>query len=1275
MAQDIDLGKISITPKGSWTQTTAVEYNDIWKYKAGKFLALKDSIGIVPVDDGINWYELSTQGLSAYQVAQQEGYVGTIADWLASLRQPAIDAAAVAISAVATINTRYLTEIEVAKQQLANSVEDAVVDKVVRPVSISAKESKAGSFTMGGDDVDIYERSITLDALPKTVGETKTYTVADEPLGYGLYLNVESFVATGGKSLTGSFFNTYYEIVEFTIDANLNSLVTVRCIKAVNVDVKGILHLQYCKFYGDIVEFDIALPSSVNKQLVTLEFPKLKFNKKMAFSYITDDSYSIYQYIFAAINKRKVITDFGSYFFHYGMDDSSHAGYVNPSPLQCSDGGGIKRRYATTVACWPKKLKDQSIGQNVGPNWLWMSEKEFKFFRDFGFMVGYHDLEGYTANTLTQASFDECVNATAAIFNEYVGMTPKLMIEPNGDHNYIHLSKGNDIIQCITAQSGDVSIKKVYPFKTGFTLDKNSVSIERLFAYGSDLSSSNDHPQYAQDLLTALASFNSTTNKDSIYWLIGSAHRSSHWESVLFETIYNLYGDQGLDNLWLPTLDEMYEYWFMTTNTIPVKTITDTGVHYKLYIPKMPNFFYRDLSVLLSGISRTEGVSLSSGNNVYGSSLGISDGKLLVNVNFDEKLLARAEKYVSDFETNYNQKYVYDDAYYFVQQLKPGLKEGYLARLNVWVSPPVFSSMSINSGQSTSKEKLVTLALAYSGQAPTEYLASENEDFSTAAWKPYASTVQFELSEGFNLKTIYVKLRNIYGSSAVKLAQITFVQPDLVFHGIVINNGNEKTTDETVSVKFNYTGYPAFYWLSENASFAGAQKLPFVGDTVSFKLSSGYGNKTVYAKLDDNITVSQAASDSIELIDAASAILNSIQINNGDGFTASGTVQVLLNTLNEVTKYKLGTAPDLSAVPWINLTGNPVLFNSGLLQGALTVYAQVANEYSQSEIKNASITVVQPVILSSMQLASGAANFSGFTVPVSFQLSQGAATHYRLAESSATLATKEWLTISEAVTYTFTGTGDKILYGQVKNQVGQSSVVSDSVVIKEPPVSAVVCLNTGTLVTVANTIIYPVTSVGDTINVFRLVPHTSYSRLQFKSKANATLPWYVELNTTYYAANTETAGSGAAMSTLSNFFPALSGNTGVYPDEYLAIPYCSPSASNNGANKGRIVLTLPPGTYEIKLLMSVASGASVTDSGTSNLRANCFYSIYEGSTLRATTVVGPEGFTGINNVNFNAEMTFTVESSERGNINLYAYNNGTGSYRPSLNLFEIIKLN
>ena len=209
---------------------------------------------------------------------------------------------------------------------------------------------------MGNDDVNIYERAVNLNSLPVTKGESKDYIIADEPLGYGLYFSVESFSATTGRGLTSNFFNFNYQITGYSINDNLQSTVTIECIKAVTENINAVLNFRYCKFYGDVVEFDVTLPDSINKANVNLTIPPLKFNKKLIFSYITDDSYSIYQYIFAPINKRRIVRKFGSdsspysYYYHYGMEGKSNfEQYVKEAItptnfLQCNDGCGVDRK-------------------------------------------------------------------------------------------------------------------------------------------------------------------------------------------------------------------------------------------------------------------------------------------------------------------------------------------------------------------------------------------------------------------------------------------------------------------------------------------------------------------------------------------------------------------------------------------------------------------------------------------------------------------------------------------------------------------------------------------------------------------------------------------------------------------------------------------------------------------------------------------------------------------------------------------------------------------
>lgn len=1161
---------------------------------------------------------------------------------------------------------------------LDDKIDQSVNNRLSKPLTISLSETKAGTYSIGGETLDIYEKSIRLLSLPRTVGDTKEYIVSEEPLGFGTYLNIESFVASTGKGLDKEFFNFNYEITRFYINSSMQSCIVIRCKTTVSENVNGLLHIQYCKFFGDVIEFDITVPNSINKENISLEIPPLKYNKKMAFSYITDDSYSIYQYIFSVINKRLTMRKFGTeagatYNWHLGMEGKSKYDqymltepYRNENFLQCTDGAGIKHRYATTVSCWGDKLKDQTIGQDVDMYWPWMSEKEFKFYFDFGFMCAYHDLIGYDKDNInTQEEFDKCVNDTASLFKEYVGIVPKLMVEPNGDHKYITFSKENSTIQVITAQSGDSSIKLVYPFKPGYTLDKNDVTIQRIFAYGSDLNNDNDNPGYSQDLLNRLSQFNSSSDKSSIYWLIGSAHRGSHWESALINNIHKLYGDIGNDSLWFPTLEEMYEYWYMKMNTVSIKTITDTGVHYKMYVPKGANFFFRDMSVLISGISNINGVSVRSSDNVYGTSYAMNDGKLLVNLDFNKSLIEKAEKYLSIFEADHLADYNYDNALYFIQKLKDGVRESYETRLNKYSSPPTLDSVIINNGDATTKNKVVSIKITYSGTGATHYMVSENSDFSGASWIAYSSEFSYTLSDGFDEKTVYVKLKNPYGDSSVMSSKITYEEPDLVLNSIVLNNGDSTTSNRSIKVKFNYTGFPTHYMISESPSFAGGTWIAYSSNDIDFQLSEGYSSKTIYAKMKGNLNESSSKSSTIELVDTTTAILNSIVINNGNEYSDSSTVSVKLNITNEATKYKIGKKSNLSDCPdWITLSGTTVSYTSGVTNGTLTLYAKVANDVSESDIKSDDIIIMLPVEITGLTIANGAESFEGKTVPVSFTISEGVPDKYRLSESELT-NDDEYIDWSDNITYKFSSAGSKTLYGQVSNPMSESSIVSSSIEILEGAISAILGFNG----TKNNTVDYNEIN-GEVFNQIAPSDYASYSSYKLKSVSGDTLPWYVNLNTSKYPKTDVFIEKG---------FGCFVGNStatdGEYPVSQFLQCLKAKGKSGDGFVKLRVSLTLPKGSYNIKILYSPES-ANLIDN---TFRPICHYGIYQGDTRIASAGVSPndDTFTGAGNNTWNSELNFSLSETSDISVSGYLEGDGIPQYagsRPGFNLLKITKL-
>ena len=206
----------------------------------------------------------------------------------------------------------------------------------------------------------------------------------------------------------------------------------------------------------------------------------------------------------------------------------------------------------------------------------------------------------------------------------------------------------------------------------------------------------------------------------------------------------------------------------MTTYGLHSKTVYTDRIHYKLYLPCLKNSWFKSVSCLLDGISSLSGVTVVSSSNCNGTSYGISDNKLLINLDFNSDLLTKAEKYVSIFENNPQKEYAYDDAVYFTQLLKTGIKESFQNRIDALVGSPVLTSFSINSGNTDTYNNLVNLSIGYSGTTPTHYMVSQLSDFSDGQWISFTTGATYSFTQSsYGTKTLYCKIKNNFGESLV----------------------------------------------------------------------------------------------------------------------------------------------------------------------------------------------------------------------------------------------------------------------------------------------------------------------------------------------------------------------------------------------------------------------------------------------------------------------------------------------------------------------------
>lgn len=75
------------------------------------------------------------------------------------------------------------------------------------------------------------------------------------------------------------------------------------------------------------------------------------------------------------------------------------------------------------------------------------------------------------------------------------------------------------------------------------------------------------------------------------------------------------------------------------------------------------------------------------------------------------------------------------------------------------VIPPTISNMLINNGEQKTAESIVSISFDSNGSA-VFYRISESPDFLNAPWKPIEPDITFQLSSGFEKKTVYLQLKN-----------------------------------------------------------------------------------------------------------------------------------------------------------------------------------------------------------------------------------------------------------------------------------------------------------------------------------------------------------------------------------------------------------------------------------------------------------------------------------------------------------------------------------
>ncbi|MDD6210909.1 MAG: glycosyltransferase [Bacteroidales bacterium] len=436
-------------------------------------------------------------------------------------------------------------------------------------------------------------------------------------------------------------------------------------------DIKGNFH----------IEISILKTKAPANFEVTL--PRLKYNKKFAYSFTGDDTYaSIYRKGFMSIlnapyldlrKNESILNPFKPNQFLSYTD-----GCGNIIPFKLGVAVQIFHKYGLIIPSFSalKTFKSEYLTWN-----------EINIFSDFGCGV-YNHGGGFLADMFKMCAFS--LSEGQHLMKRYSNVQPKVMIRPDGNNRYIEAALENPDFHIYTSEKSDDS---TYPF---INLQDSFLNLEHYIQYRTCLDGYNFDQMKAR-----IDSLANASNENNAPWMHDFVHLIAKKPvqgvdekdvNRYFKYINETYGSKGNDQIWFASVDEVYEYWYLREHTkITQKEHGDTLIiQLNGYIPD--DFIHKTLTVQLKPIppSTTKNIKNIEIDGAVTSNYCINDKDIILTLNLSNRIFVLAEKYLSIAEkipTNYN----LSNASYFVNTIPTMWQSKFKTRLDSLMHQNIFN--------------------------------------------------------------------------------------------------------------------------------------------------------------------------------------------------------------------------------------------------------------------------------------------------------------------------------------------------------------------------------------------------------------------------------------------------------------------------------------------------------------------------------------------------------------------------------------------------------
>lgn len=408
-----------------------------------------------------------------------------------------------------------------------------------------------------------------------------------------------------------------------------------------------------------VTEITIQTGQEIAENNIKVSIPPLKYNKSLLFLLTQDDcKHAAYSCTWAAIQGRPLSKGYYYDVRHYLAGDLPPDAYFLKKTLGGTDGTGNEVRFAITTTLapeWDYMNAEVSVRPGYKDNYYRFYMKSGLIWDNvvdmlnYGTGIAFHDMNTQAVNNL-DSIVTHYKMAQDSVLTHLSGRGCKMLAEPNGNKTYVNAAREYAPIQVMTAQAQTI---KLYPFKVK-----------------DDLQGTLLHRSFLE--IDAIKNFINTQllkkKEDREAINIGVHGTGYDWADFLL-WLNDLYGQDGEDLLWFPSLEEYYEYNYYRIHANIEKRVEGKTIHLKISLPVQEYFYYPSLTINLNGVSKSAVESLTTDEYVTGLSYGDFEEGMMINLDCRKYLLQHATHFVEQYEkdrTEINRR----DAQYFVHLLK-----------------------------------------------------------------------------------------------------------------------------------------------------------------------------------------------------------------------------------------------------------------------------------------------------------------------------------------------------------------------------------------------------------------------------------------------------------------------------------------------------------------------------------------------------------------------------------------------------------------------------